>query len=102
MPTTAFQPFGDEILGLADEVAGGVVDQDVDAAEVAERPLDHLVHLFRLADVDLHRQRIEPAWRSAAVPASRFFEFRLPIDDPRAERAEPLRDREADARSRRR
>ena len=55
-----------QVLGLADEVAGGIVDEDVDAAEVTDRPLDHLVDLLRVAHVDLHGQGIE-----AGVPQLR-------------------------------
>ena len=59
MPTTAFQPFGERSSALRDEVARGVVDEDVDPAEMPKDAFDHLVDLVRLPDVDLHRQRIE-------------------------------------------
>ena len=59
--------------------------------------LDHLVHLIRLAYVDLDRERIEA--RMPQRRRSRFEVLRVPAPhhDARAKLAEPLRDREADA-----
>src|SRR5262245_38151957 len=48
-----------QILRAADEIASRVVNQDVDAAKMAEHSMDHLVDLLRLPDVDLHGQRVE-------------------------------------------
>src|SRR5690606_14108151 len=45
-----------QFLGGTDEVAGGVVDQDVDAAEPVQGRLDHVVHLLRVADIHGHYQ----------------------------------------------
>ena len=61
--------------------------------------LHHLVHLLGLADVDLHGERVVagvPQLRGAALEILRV----AAADDERgAELAEPLRDRQADARS---
>ena len=86
-----------EILGGADEVARGVVDEDVDVPEVLDGALDQLVHLLGVADVDLNGQRIEPGM--AELSRSRFEVCRVPAadDDARAERTEALRNGETDA-----
>ena len=71
-------------------------------AEVLDGALDQLVDLLGIAHVDLDGQRIEPGM--AQLCRSRFEVRRVPAadDDARAERAEALRDRETDARCRRR
>ena len=90
---------GRQILGLADEVAGGVVDQDVDAAEVADDARDHLVHLFGVPDVDLHDQRIEPGMAQLGAAAHDVLRVAAANRDARAELAEARRDREPEARA---
>ena len=47
-----------EILGAAHEVAGGVVDEQIDAAALGDRAFDHRVHRGGIADVDRKRQRV--------------------------------------------
>jgi hypothetical protein len=82
--------FGREVLGAADEVAGGVVDEDVDVSEVFDGPFDELVDLIRIPDVDLHDERVEP--RVPQLRRSGFEVGRVPAadDDAGAQRAEAL------------
>ena len=94
IPTTAFQPFGDEILGLADEVAGRVVDEDVDAAEMADHARDHLVDLLGLSHVDLDRLRVQTRVAQFGGAALEMFGAPAANRDERTELAEPRRDRE--------
>ena len=56
---TAFQPFGDRSSARQMKLPAALLIEDVDAAEVLEVALDHLVHLLGLPHVELHGERIE-------------------------------------------
>ena len=90
---------GREILGAADEVARGVVDEDVDVPEVLDRALDELVDLLGVAHVDLDGQRIESGMTELCRSGLEVRRVPAADDDARAERTEALRDGETDARA---
>ena len=64
MPMTAFQPFGESVLGAADEVAGRVVHEEVDAAARIDRARHHRVDLVADARTSTSETAIAslPAW----------------------------------------
>jgi hypothetical protein len=88
-----------QLLGAADEVAGGVVDQDVEAAEVLHRALDHLVDLLGLAHVELHGERVDAGGAQRGAPGLEMLRVAAGDGDARAERAQPFRDGETDPRA---
>jgi len=49
-----------ELAGLLLESLEGVADEDVEAAEVLDGALDHLVDLFGLPHVELNGERVDP------------------------------------------
>jgi hypothetical protein len=48
-----------QLFRATDEVAGRIVHEDIDPAEVARHPHHHLVHLLGIPDVQLHCERIQ-------------------------------------------
>src|SRR5918994_5072237 len=90
-------PVDRKILGAADEIARGVVDEDVDVPEVLDGALDELVDLLGVAHVDLPGERIEAGMTEFCRPRLEVRRIPAADDDARAERTEAFRDGETDA-----
>jgi hypothetical protein len=62
-------------------------------------PRDHFIDLLGVPDVDLHDERIEPGVPQLGAAAHDVLCVAASNGDPRAQRAQARRDREAQARA---
>ena len=74
------EPVRRELVGRADEVAGGAIDQDVEPAEGVDRASDDAVDVRRDANVTRRRDRAHPELPDLAFAVgSRCSALRLAI-----------------------
>jgi signal transduction histidine kinase/CheY-like chemotaxis protein len=88
-----------EILRAADEVSGGIVDEDVDPTKVPFDALHHLVDLFGIPHVDLYGQGIDALEPQRRRSALEVLGAPAADRDARAELAQPRGHGQADSRA---